>query len=103
MLIDRSMQLSGPMNDSHIAALLELARKRQQEPIDLADDSKARARMMGTLVGRTLINTKLTPHYIRLILSRCADTAPRQEKSRWGNGERRQRSLRPRLRKRQTA
>jgi hypothetical protein len=40
MFIDRSIQLSGTMNDSHIAALLEIARKRQQEPIDLADDSK---------------------------------------------------------------
>ena len=40
MFIDRSIQLSGAMNDSHIAALLEIARKRQQEPIDLADDSK---------------------------------------------------------------
>ena len=28
------------MNDSHIAALLELARKRQQEPVDLADDDR---------------------------------------------------------------
>ena len=41
MFIDRSIQLSGTMNDSHIAALLELARKRQLEPIDLADDRKA--------------------------------------------------------------
>ena len=41
MFIDRSIQLSGTMNDSHITALLELARKRQAEPIDLADDRKA--------------------------------------------------------------
>jgi hypothetical protein len=40
MFIDRSIQLSGTMNDSHIAALLEIARKRQQEPIDLADDDR---------------------------------------------------------------
>ena len=41
MFIDRSIQLSGTMNDSHITALLELARKRQAEPIDLTDDRKA--------------------------------------------------------------
>ena len=41
MFIDRSIQLSGTMNDSHIAALLEIARRRQQEPIDLADDAVA--------------------------------------------------------------
>ena len=41
MFIDRSLQLTGQLNDSHIAALLELARKRQAEPIDLADDRKA--------------------------------------------------------------
>ena len=40
MFIDRSIQLSGTMNDSHIAALLELARKRQAEPVDLADDDR---------------------------------------------------------------
>jgi hypothetical protein len=38
MWIDRSLQLSGALNGSHVAALLEQARKRQQEPIDLADD-----------------------------------------------------------------
>jgi len=41
MWIDRSLQLSGQLNDSHLTALLELARKRQAEPIDLADDRKA--------------------------------------------------------------
>ncbi len=41
LFIDRSIALTGTMNDSHIAALLELARKRQAEPIDLADDRKA--------------------------------------------------------------
>jgi hypothetical protein len=40
MFIDRSLQLTGQLNDSHVTALLELARKRQAEPIDLADDSK---------------------------------------------------------------
>jgi Terminase small subunit len=44
MFIDRSIQLSGTVNDSHIAALLELARKRQQEPIDLADDQQEHTR-----------------------------------------------------------
>ena len=38
MFIDRSLQLSGQLNDSHVAALLALARKRQAEPLDLADD-----------------------------------------------------------------
>jgi len=38
MWIDQSLRLSGAINDSHIAALLELARKRQAEPVDLADD-----------------------------------------------------------------
>jgi len=38
MWIDQSLQLSGDLNDSHVAALLELARKRQAEPIDLADE-----------------------------------------------------------------
>jgi hypothetical protein len=37
MFIDRTLQLSGALNDSHVSALLELARKRQAEPIDLAD------------------------------------------------------------------
>jgi hypothetical protein len=37
MFIDRSLQLSGALKDEHIAALIELARKRQAEPIDLAD------------------------------------------------------------------
>jgi hypothetical protein len=41
MWIDRSLQLTGQLNDSHISALLEIARKRQAEPIDLADDEAA--------------------------------------------------------------
>jgi hypothetical protein len=41
MWIDRSLQLTGHLNDSHVTALLELARKRQAEPIDLADDRQA--------------------------------------------------------------
>ena len=44
MWIDRSLQLTGQLNDSHVTALLELARKRQAEPIDLADDRKAENR-----------------------------------------------------------
>jgi hypothetical protein len=42
--IDKSLQLTGQLNDGHIAALLELARKRQQEPIDLADDRQEHSR-----------------------------------------------------------
>ncbi len=38
MFIDRSLQLTWQLNDSHIAALLDIARRRQAEPIDLADD-----------------------------------------------------------------
>ncbi len=41
LFIDRSLQLTGQLNDSHVTALLELARRRQAEPIDLADDRKA--------------------------------------------------------------
>ena len=37
MWIDRSLQLIGQLNDSHVQALLEIARKRQAEPVDLAD------------------------------------------------------------------
>jgi phage terminase small subunit len=44
MWIDRSLQLSGQLKDEHVTALLELARKRQAEPIDLADDRKAEAK-----------------------------------------------------------
>jgi hypothetical protein len=42
MWIDRSLQLTSQLNDSHVTALLELARKRQAEPIDLADDDRGR-------------------------------------------------------------
>jgi hypothetical protein len=38
MWIDRRLELTGQMNDSNITALLELARKRQAEPVDLTDD-----------------------------------------------------------------
>ena len=38
MWIDRSLQLTGQLNDSHVSAVLELARKRQAEPVDLADE-----------------------------------------------------------------
>ena len=41
MFIDRSLQLTGQLNDSHVSALLEVARRRREEPIDLADDRKA--------------------------------------------------------------
>jgi hypothetical protein len=38
MWIDQSLQLTGVMNDTHVAALLEIARRRQSEPVDLSDD-----------------------------------------------------------------
>lgn len=38
MFIDRTLQLSGVINDSHVAALLEVARKRQAEPVNLTDE-----------------------------------------------------------------
>jgi len=38
MWIDQSLRVSGVLNDSHVTALIELARKRQAEPVDLADD-----------------------------------------------------------------
>jgi hypothetical protein len=41
MFIDRSLQLTGALSDSHITALLDIARRRQAEPIDLADDDAA--------------------------------------------------------------
>ena len=44
MWIDRSLQLTGQLNDSHVTALLDLARKRQAEPIDLADDDRGHDR-----------------------------------------------------------
>ena len=39
MWIDRSLALSGALNSEHVTALLELARKRQLEPIDNGDDA----------------------------------------------------------------
>ena len=38
MWVDQTLQLTGALNDSHITALLELAKRRQAEPIDLVDD-----------------------------------------------------------------
>jgi len=38
MWVDQSLQLSGALNGSHVAAMLEQARKRQLEPIDNSDD-----------------------------------------------------------------
>jgi hypothetical protein len=40
LFIDRSLQLTGQLNDSHVSALLEVARRRREEPIDLADDDR---------------------------------------------------------------
>src|SRR5262249_40083481 len=39
MWIDQKLQLSGVLDDSHVSALLEMARKRQLEPVDLADEA----------------------------------------------------------------
>ena len=41
MWVDQSLHLSGVLNDSHVAALLEIARRRQAEPVDLVDDQAA--------------------------------------------------------------
>lgn len=38
MWVDQTLQLTGALNDSHITALLELAKRRREEPVDLADD-----------------------------------------------------------------
>jgi phage terminase small subunit len=38
MWVDQSLHLTGVLNDSHVQALLEIARQRQAEPIDLVDD-----------------------------------------------------------------
>jgi hypothetical protein len=40
MWVDQSLQLSGVLNDSHVAALIEIARQRQAQPIDLKDDAQ---------------------------------------------------------------
>ena len=37
MWIDQSLQLQGVLSDSHVSALIELAKKRQAEPIELED------------------------------------------------------------------
>jgi phage terminase small subunit len=39
MWIEQSIHLSGQLNDTHVQALVECARRRQQEPIDLSDDA----------------------------------------------------------------
>jgi D-alanyl-D-alanine dipeptidase len=41
MWIDQTLQLTGVLNDSHVSALIEIARRRQAEPIDLVDDEIA--------------------------------------------------------------
>lgn len=38
MWIEQSLQISASLADAHLAALLEIARKRQAEPIDLTDE-----------------------------------------------------------------
>lgn len=37
MVINRSRPLSGKLNDGHVQSLLELARKRQAEPVEFED------------------------------------------------------------------
>lgn len=39
MWVDQSLQLQGVLKDEHVTALLEIARARQAEPIDLLDDT----------------------------------------------------------------
>ena len=39
MWIDQSIALSGQLKDEHIQALLKVAQRRQQEPIELQDDA----------------------------------------------------------------
>jgi hypothetical protein len=48
MFIDRNLQLTGQLNDSHVTALLELAKRRRAEPIDLVDDEQGHARGGGS-------------------------------------------------------
>jgi hypothetical protein len=40
MWIDQTLQLTGALSDTHIAALIEIARRRQAEPVDLGDDEE---------------------------------------------------------------
>src|SRR5262245_28565445 len=39
LFVDRSLQLQGVLKDEHVQAVLEMARRRQAEPIDLEDDA----------------------------------------------------------------
>jgi hypothetical protein len=41
MWIDKKLELQGVLKDEHIQALLEVARQRQMQPIDLSDDEKS--------------------------------------------------------------
>jgi hypothetical protein len=38
MWVDQSLHLSGVLKDEHVRALLEVARQRQLQPVDLSDD-----------------------------------------------------------------
>jgi hypothetical protein len=40
MWIDQSIALSGQLKDEHIQALIDIARRRQAEPVDLGDEAK---------------------------------------------------------------
>ena len=39
MWVDQTLQLQGVLKDEHVTALLDLARRRQTEAIDLVDDA----------------------------------------------------------------
>jgi phage terminase small subunit len=43
MWVDQSIQLTGQLSGSHVAALLEIARQRREQPIDLVDDQVGHA------------------------------------------------------------
>jgi hypothetical protein len=42
MWVDQSLHLSGVLKDEHVQALLEVARQRQLQPVDLSDDQDKR-------------------------------------------------------------
>src|SRR5262249_44618485 len=37
--VDQSLHLTGALKDEHVQALLDIARRRQAEPVDLEDDA----------------------------------------------------------------
>lgn len=44
MWVDQTLQLTGALNDSHITALLDLAKRRREEPVDLGDEQATHTR-----------------------------------------------------------